>query len=59
MPLKDVNFKKGVLVAAIVRDSETIIPGGNDCIKNGDGVILVTHRKNVMDINEILMERGV
>ncbi|WP_027631481.1 Trk system potassium transporter TrkA [Clostridium hydrogeniformans] len=59
IPLKDINFKKGVLVAAIVRDSKTIIPGGNDCIKNGDGVILVTDRKNVMDINEILMERGV
>ncbi|CAM3027909.1 Trk system potassium transporter TrkA [Hathewaya histolytica] len=55
IPLKDIKIKKGVLVACIVRDHNIIIPGGNDSIKNGDSVIIVTERKHVADINDILL----
>lgn len=46
--------KKGVLIAAIVRNKDIIIPNGEDSIKDGDNVIIVTEESNIMDINNIL-----
>ncbi|NEZ46436.1 Trk system potassium transporter TrkA [Clostridium niameyense] len=54
IPLKDIKIKKGVLIAAIVRNSDIIIPSGNDYIQKGDSVIIITDIKNVTDINDIL-----
>ncbi|WP_443660031.1 Trk system potassium transporter TrkA [Clostridium algidicarnis] len=59
VPLKDIKIKKGVLIAAIVRNHKIIIPGGNDIIKVNDSVIIVTERHNVMGINDILLEGGL
>ena len=36
--LKDLELKKNVLIASIIRDSEVIIPSGNDCIEKDDNV---------------------
>lgn len=36
-----ITFPKGVLVAAIVRDGELFVPGGNDVLLSGDRVYLV------------------
>lgn len=58
IPLKDIKIKRGVLIAAIVRDHNIIIPGGNDSIKKGDSVIIVTEIENLTDINDILLEGG-
>ncbi len=46
--------KKGVLIAAIVRNKHIIIPNGEDFIRDGDNVIIVTEENNIMDINNIL-----
>lgn len=54
IPLKDIKIKRGVLIASIVRNNNIIIPKGEDCIKSGDSVIVVTERNNIMDINDIL-----
>ena len=53
-PLKSLKIKENCLVAAIIRESEIIIPGGNDCIKLGDNVIVVTTHKNFDDISDII-----
>ncbi|SHF01153.1 Trk system potassium transporter TrkA [Clostridium fallax] len=58
-PLKDIKFKSGVLLATIVRDHKIIIPKGNDVIKNGDSVIMVTEIENIMDINDIIAKEGI
>ncbi len=52
-PLKDLNIKENCLIACIIRHSEVIIPGGNDCIKFGDNVIVVTTHKNFDDLTDI------
>ena len=52
-PLKELNIKKNCLIACIIRDTEVIIPGGNDCIKLGDNVIVVTTHKNFDDLTDI------
>ena len=54
IPLKDLKLKKGVLLAAIVRNNETIIPGGMTCIKAGDRVVVVTRITGLDDLNDIL-----
>ncbi len=54
VPLKDMNINKGILVAAIVRNNEIIIPHGNDVIKPGDSVILITKDKTVADLVNVL-----
>lgn len=51
---KDVKLKPNTLVAALVRDDEVIIPHGNDCIEDGDGVIIVrTSGEPLYDLNDI------
>lgn len=53
-PLKELKIKDNCLVACIIRENEVIIPGGNDCIKLGDNVIVVTTHKNFDDLTDIL-----
>jgi trk system potassium uptake protein TrkA len=54
IPLKKLNVKKGILIAAIVRKNEIIIPHGNDVLKSGDNVILITKDKIVTDLDNII-----
>lgn len=54
IPLKDLNLKNDVLIAALVRNKKIIIPYGNDFIKEGDKVIVVTKTGFITDLNEIL-----
>jgi len=52
--LKDIRFKKGVLLAGINRMGRIIIPGGLDFFEAGDTVIIVTTTGNVfLDLNDI------
>ena len=53
-PLKDLKLKKNILIAAIIRDEEVIIPSGNDFIQLDDKVIIVTTNQFLKDLNEIL-----
>ena len=54
MPLKDMPTRNRVVVAAIVRGKHVLYPGGEDCIKPGDNVIIVTTRGGFKDIDDIL-----
>ena len=53
-PLSKLKFKKNVLVAAIVRDGQVIIPRGYDMIQTGDAVIVVSKITGLHDITDIL-----
>ncbi|MDR1515035.1 MAG: Trk system potassium transporter TrkA [Synergistaceae bacterium] len=53
-PLKDLSLVSGVLVLAIVRKNEIIIPHGNDSIEENDSVILITKGRKLLDLNDIL-----
>lgn len=52
--LQDLNMKKDVLIAAILRNKKIIIPNGNDVIKEYDKVIVVTKTGFITDLKEIL-----
>ena len=48
------KLKNNLLVACINRNGQTIIPDGDDCIKIGDSVIIVTTHTGFNDIEDIL-----
>ena len=54
IPLKDLKLKPNILIVCIGRKREVIIPSGNDCIKPGDIVVVVTKSKKIRDITDIL-----
>lgn len=51
--LNEINFKKNVLLASIMRKNKFIIPGGNDTIENGDRIVVVSKGRIVEKINDI------
>ena len=54
--LADLELKKGLLIAAIVRGDEAIIPNGNDMILANDRVIVVARTLFLNDLNDILKD---
>lgn len=56
IPLKDLPIKPNNLIAAIVRGRKVTIPGGNDMIRPGDSVVIVTMNKKVQKMEDILSD---
>lgn len=56
IPLSDLRpkLKENVLVAAILRDGAVIIPHGQDTIKAGDAVVIVSKILGINDISDII-----
>jgi trk system potassium uptake protein TrkA len=54
-PLKDFKFKPQILIACIVRHGAAIIADGNTVIEEGDNVIVISGRKALNSIEEILL----
>ena len=52
--LRDLKLKDNVLIGAIVRNNEVIIPGGEDMILLNDSVVVVTTNTYLDDLSEIL-----
>lgn len=55
-PLSKLKFKENVLVAAILRDKSVIIPRGNDMIKPGDAVVIVSKILGLGDISDVIVK---
>jgi trk system potassium uptake protein len=53
-PLSQAHFPSGTLVAMIVRDGNVIIPRGNDCITQGDRVIVLSRRGSVPALERLI-----
>ena len=54
IPLHKLKFKKNVLIAAITRAGETIVPRGNDVIEAGDLVVVVSKHIGLYDVADVL-----
>ena len=52
--LANLSFKKNLLIAFINRNGKIIILSGNDCIRVGDTVTIVTTHTGLKDIRDIL-----
>jgi len=57
-PLKTINFARGSLIAAIVRNNTIIIPHGEDVIKKDDRVIVATKNRNIFDLKQLVSIGG-
>jgi len=53
-PLKNITFPKGVLVAAIMRENEVIIPSGETIVIPNDRIIIFALRAAIPKIEKIL-----
>jgi len=56
--LRDLKLKKNLLIAALVRKGNVIIPDGNSKIMPGDNVIVVTTNKKLNDLDDIFALRA-
>lgn len=54
IPLKDLELKDNLVVAIIHRNGRIFIPRGNDCMEQGDSVVVVTKHTGFNDIKDIL-----
>lgn len=55
IPLKNLPTKANNLIACIGRGRAIIIPNGEDVLKVGDSVVVVTTEKRVQDITDIMV----
>ena len=54
VPLRELRSRRGVLIACIMRGDEMIFPAGNDEIRSGDRVIVVTTGGQMNSMKDIL-----
>jgi len=54
IPLKNMKLKKNVLIAGIIRERAVLIPGGEDCIRKGDRVVILTTGHKMTDLADIM-----
>ncbi|MBO8463074.1 MAG: Trk system potassium transporter TrkA [Firmicutes bacterium] len=54
---EELELKENLLVCCIIRDTAVIMPRGQDVMKVGDVVIVVTTHTKLQDIEDILKER--
>lgn len=54
IPLMDLQLKKNLLICFISRKGNVIIPSGQDCIKVGDTVMIITSHTGFNEIQDIL-----
>ncbi len=52
--LKKLGLPKDIIIATIVRKNEIVIPHGNDVIKEGDKIIIISNNKNLSSLDDII-----
>ncbi len=52
--LRELKMKKNILICAIIRNRDIIIPNGNDSIEMNDSVVIVSKDHHFSTINDIL-----
>lgn len=55
-PLKDLHVNAGFLIAGIIRGNKRIIPSGDDILKVGDSVVIVTTNRKIASLDEMFQE---
>ncbi len=56
IPLKDIKFKKNILIAGILRNRKAIVPTGNDVILPSDKVVVTSTDHILYDLADIIVE---
>ena len=54
IPLKRMRLRENILISAVIRENETILPDGNTALLPGDHAIIVANAGHLRSLNEIL-----
>ena len=54
IPLKDIKWKKNILIAAVIREGTVIYANGSTTLEVGDSVIIMTTNKQLCDLQDAL-----
>lgn len=54
VPLRELALRDHLLIGCLFRDGKMLIPGGDDCIRAGDRIIVVTTHTGLRELAEIL-----
>lgn len=54
VPLRDVRLKKNILICALIRKREIVIPDGSAVIELGDSVVIVSKEHHFSSLKDIL-----
>ena len=54
IPLRSINWKKNLLIAAVIRENNVIYPHGNTTLEIGDSVIVMTTNTHLCDLEDTL-----
>ena len=49
----EIYFKKGYIIASIIRNRRLIVPRGDDVIEKGDSVLVCTVNKSILRLQDI------
>lgn len=52
-PLRDAELPEGVMIGAVYRDGEVLMPSGDTVINADDRVVLMSMRENVKDVEQM------
>ena len=52
-PLRDAPLPEGVMIGAVYRDGEVLMPSGDTVINAGDRIVLISMRENVKDVEQM------
>ncbi|MBR6336010.1 MAG: Trk system potassium transporter TrkA [Clostridia bacterium] len=55
IPFKDLHIFSDILIVSIIRKGKIIFPGGDDVMKGGDTVIVVTAGRIIEDLHDIFI----
>ena len=58
VPIRKLNIRRDTLIAAIIRNSQCVIPGGNDTLEKHDTVIAVTTKFGMNGFEDIFVDLG-
>lgn len=53
IPIKDMKLKDNLLIASIIRNGKSFIPGGMDCFEDNDAIVIVTTHSGFDNISDI------
>lgn len=53
-PLRELGIPGNVIIATIVRNKEVVVPHGNDVIKKGDRIIVISKDKSISSLYDLV-----
>lgn len=57
-PIKEMNFKPGIMIGLIIREKKMIIPTGDDYFYPGDHVLVIDTKDTIRNFNDIVVSKG-